>query len=683
MNTKDILSPVRYLKGVGPKKAESLARLGVNTVEDVLFYLPRRYEDRSRFTPVRQLKAGEYQSVRGKVLASGMYATKKKIPVFQVALGDGTGIINCVWYNMPFLKGKFVNGETMVVYGKVEKYGKLQINHPDYEISRPDGEVSLNMGRIVPVYSLTEDVSQKYLRQVIAGAIQEYLSLMSETMPGDFRSGKKLVDLAFAVRNVHYPISFNALTEAYRRLVFEEFFMLQLALAKKKACSRKDTSGIKHDLGEEVLDELKKIIPFELTPGQQKAVADVKKDMSASRPMNRLVEGDVGSGKTLVALYALLLTVKNGYQGAIMAPTEILARQHFISMSEILMPLGINIRLLVSGIPAAEKSALIAEIKNGSVDIVCGTHSLFQEVVDYKKLGLIVVDEQHKFGVEQRDILRKKGINPHTLVMTATPIPRTLAMTVYGDLDVSIIREMPKGRRPITTFWLEEERRARMYGFVSDEIKKGRQAYIVYPRVAVSEDPEIRSVDQMFTILKNEAFKGFRLAYLHGKMDSVIKDRTMKDFKAGKYDILVSSVVIEVGIDVPNASVMVVENAERFGLAQLHQLRGRIGRGAFDSYCILTGKPSNETAARRIAKMVETQDGFEIAEEDLEIRGPGDILGTRQHGLPELRFGNILKDIEIMQEARAAAFEVVEKDPELSSPEHSLLKANFEKRFKG
>ncbi|UCD55276.1 MAG: ATP-dependent DNA helicase RecG [Candidatus Omnitrophota bacterium] len=684
---------IRYLKGVGPKRVGLLNRLGINTVEDLLYYLPRRYEDRSNFTLVRDLKIGEYQAVKGKILTQGAHITKRRINVFQIALADKTGIIYCVWFNQPFLKKFFKTGQELMVYGKVEKYVKLQINHPEYEFVKT-GTGSLNIGKIVPIYSLTQDVSQQYLRFLAREAIERFLFSANERLPAYIRARRHLADIRFAIRNIHFPVSFENLDKAYKRIVFEEFFILQLALALKKKKVKTGAPGIRHKLDAGLIDSFKKLFPFELTQSQLKAINEIQIDMASPKPMNRLLEGDVGSGKTIVAIYALLLTAQNGYQASIMAPTEILAKQHYVNISELLMPLGVNIRLLVSGLKPAKRLEIENEIKSGETDVVIGTHALIWQGVKFKKLGLVVVDEQHKFGVTQRHVLRKKGLNPDVLVMTATPIPRTLALTIYGDLDISVIKELPKGRYPISTYCASEDKRESVYNFIREEVKKGRQAYIVYPKIwsgkKAGSTYEVEPVSSglkaaaaMYNKLQTEVFPDLRLGLIHGRMLVKEKNDIMKKFKDKKIDILLSTTVIEVGIDVANASCMLIENAERFGLSQLHQLRGRIGRGAYPSYCILLGNPKTETAKKRFYTMSETQDGFEVAEQDLELRGPGEFFGTRQHGLPELRFGNILRDFEIMEQARAEAFQMVREDPYLRDPRNIFIRDTLKKRFAG
>ena len=685
---------IRYLKGVGPKRAEVLHKLRLNTVEDLLYYLPRRYEDRSNFTLIKDLKIGEHQTVRGKVLKLGGRFTKKRINVFHIVLGDKTGVIYCVWFNQPFLKKFFKVDQEIVIYGRVEKYDRLQINHPEYEVVK-DKKDSINIGRIVPIYSLTEDVTQRYIRYLAYGAVSQFAFSSVESLPTAIRARSRLADIRFAIRNIHFPASFENLEKAYKRIVFEEFFILQLALAIKKKDIKTAAPGIKHALDDGLRESFKKLLSFELTGSQLKAIKEIESDMANPSPMNRLLEGDVGSGKTAVAIYALLLTRENGYQAAFMAPTEILARQHYISISELLMPLGVNVRLLVSGMKPAKKLEIKKEIAEGEVDIVIGTHALTWEGVDFKSLGLVVIDEQHKFGVTQRQLLRKKGCNPDVLVMTATPIPRTLALTVFGDLDISVIRELPKGRCPITTYSVEESSREEVYKFLREEVEKGRQAYIVYPRIwpVKTASSNLRAASEMHNKLQKEVFPDLKIGLIHGRMNTKEKESAMRKFSAGggsapggkekKIDILVSTIVVEVGIDIPNASVMVIEDAERFGLSQLHQLRGRIGRGEHPSYCILLGNPASEAAKKRFYTMSETQDGFKVAEEDLELRGPGEFFGTRQHGLPELRFGNIVRDFEIMESARSEAFALVKEDPNLVSPKNFLVKKALKRRFSG
>jgi len=683
VKNSNLNTSIRYIKGVGPKKAEVLSRLKLQTIEDLLFYLPHRYEDRSNLKPIKEVVIGEAQTVQGEVLTFGVKKTKKGMNIFQLAVGDNTGVIYAIWFNQPFLKRYFKVGERVILYGKVEKYDVLQIHQPEYEIGKEDKAASIHIGRIVPIYHLTQDVSQRYLRSIVYHAVGNFSHAVRDFLPTHLRAKHKLVDMRFAIRNVHFPNSLEVRERAYKRLVFEEFFILQVAIALKRKGIKTDKTGISHKIDEEALNSFKENLPFRLTPSQLKVIKEIENDMKSSKPMNRLLEGDVGSGKTVVAGYAILLTIKNGLQACIMAPTEILAKQHYITLSNLLAPYGINVEILISGLSQERKEAIKQAVKSGEANLVVGTHALIQEGVDFSNLGLAIVDEQHKFGVTQRAVLREKGSKADILVMTATPIPRTLALTVFGDLDISAIKELPPGRRPISTYWVEESRRANVYEFIREEIEQGRQAYIVCPRIKESDKSQIQAATQMRERLQAEVFKEFSVGLVHGKMATQDKDRIMSDFKGGKINILVSTVVIEVGIDVANASVMLVEDAERFGLAQLHQLRGRIGRGKYDSYCILLANPRTENAQKRLKTMADTVDGFEIAEEDLQLRGPGEFFGTRQHGLPELRFGNILRDTEMMELARKEAFALVHEDPDLADPRNRPIRQALEERFKG
>jgi ATP-dependent DNA helicase RecG len=694
---------VRYIKGVGPKKSEYLARVGLNTIEDMLYYLPKRYEDRSGVTAIKDLKSGESRTVQGEIISLSSHTGRSGASIFQAVVTDSTGSMHAVWFNQPYLKDMLKTGDKVILYGKVEMHDRLQMVQPEYEIledkeiassvlsapPRNDEVNSLNIGRIVPVYSLTSDLTQRFLRGIIFKAIGEYIKFAAERLPTYIIARQRLVDIKFALRNIHFPTNFEMLEKAYKRIVFEEFFILQLALAIRKKGRTPEEAAFGHSMtAGELSGSFKKALPFELTEGQKKAVAEIERDMSGAKPMNRLLEGDVGSGKTVVAAHALVLAAQNGFQSVIMAPTEVLARQHFIYLSELLMPLGINVVLLIGGMDARMRDRVYSEIKDKKADIVVGTHAIIQEAVEFKNFGLAVIDEQHKFGVAQRAMLGRKGRNPHVLIMTATPIPRTLALTVYGDLDISTIKELPKGRKPIATYWVEEEKRDRMYGFIKEELESGRQAYVVCPLIdrrssfVVRRSSDVSAVDT-YEKLKNEVFKDYEVGLLHGKMSSKEKDKVMKDFKKGKIKVLVSTVVIEVGIDIPNASVMLIENADRFGLSQLHQLRGRIGRGGYESYCILLADPKTDAAAERLKAIEGTLDGFEIAETDMDLRGPGEMFGTRQHGLPEIRFGNLAKDFGIMELARIEAFALIEKDPGLLEEHHQLLKKSLYERFRG
>ncbi len=673
--------PIRYIKGVGPQRAETFGKLGIYSLSDLFYYLPRRYEDRSNIIEVKDVKPDEVQAVIGKVLKVSTFRARTGTGIVEMAIGDDKKRVFAVWYNMPFMGKVFKVGQTAVLFGKVERQKRLQISHPDYEIIEEDISKSLEVGRIIPIYSLTENLSQRYLRKIAYGAIQGHIKDEGDTIPTPVRARHKLVDLKFAIENIHFPHSSENLERAYKRLVFEEFFVLQVVMALKRKNLVKD--GVKHDIKEGLREDFENLFSFELTGDQKKCLNDMESDMSSEKPMYRLLQGDVGSGKTVVAMYALLLAAVGGHQTALMAPTEILARQHYVNISKTFMPLGLNVRLLVNGLDPQDSEKIKKEIRNGEADIVIGTHALIQEKVDFKNLGLAVVDEQHKFGVQQRAALREKGRTPDMLFMTATPIPRSLVLTVFGDMDISYLKSKPSGREPVTTYWVGEDRREKVYDFVRGEIKDGRQVFIVYPRVKSTGLSDLKSVEEMFGHLSKDVFSDLRVAMIHGRMKAKEKDEIMKAFRGKKYDILVSTTVVEVGVDIPNASVMVVEHAERYGLSQLHQLRGRIGRGKYASYCILLGEPKTESSQERLSTMTETDDGFMIAEKDLDIRGPGEFLGTRQSGLPELRFGNIAKDFSIMEEAREEAFTLVKEDPDLADPHNRFIRKCIIERFGG
>ncbi|MBU0683561.1 MAG: ATP-dependent DNA helicase RecG [Candidatus Omnitrophica bacterium] len=673
---------VRYIKGVGPQKADLFAKIGIENISDLLYYLPRRYEDRREIVELKDVQPGKIQGVMGEVLSKTVFTAKTGKRIFELVLAQGNKKLTAVWYNQPFMQKFFNAGQIVVLYGKVELYRRLQITHPDFEILEDKRLTnSLNMGRIVPVYSLTENLKQKYIRNIVNRAVSAYLKELKDCLPTQVRARRKLVDFRFAVENIHFPHSYDNLEKAYRRLVFEEFFILQAVMARRRKKLRK--RGIKHEINTKALDDFEELFSFELTKAQKKCIEDIKKDMSGERSMYRLLQGDVGSGKTVVSMYALLVAVSNGYQAAMMAPTEILARQHYVTISKTFMPLGINVRLLVGGIDRKDKEKVKKELDSGDADIVIGTHALFQENISYNKLGLVIVDEQHKFGVHQRKKLSQKGEVPDMLVMTATPIPRSLVLSVFGDMDMSLLTEKPAQRADVTTYFVGEDRRALVYEFILDEIKKGRQVFIVCPRIKKTGSEDIKSTEEMFEELRRGVFRDVPLALMHGRMKSFEKERIMRDFRAGKYAVLVATTVIEVGVDIPNVTVMMVEHAERYGLAQLHQLRGRIGRGKHASYCILLGSAKTEVSCQRLSAIAESNDGFKIAEKDLDIRGPGEFFGTRQSGLPELRFGNIVKDFAIMEEAREEAFSLISEDPELKLYNNQGVKESIIKRFRG
>lgn len=674
-------SSPQFVKGVGPKRVKILQRLGVRDIWDLIYYFPRRYEDRSHIKPISQVREGNLETIKGRVLTLGTWKARSKMVIFQLAVDDGSGIIYATWFNQPYLKKRFKVGDEVILSGKVDRFKQLQILTLDYEIISDDRKDSIHTGRITPIYPLTQDLPQRAVRSIIRSCLDKYSGRLLDWLPLEIRHRRGLIDIQAAIRNIHFPERFDLRDRARRRLIFDEFFLLQLALAIRKRRIKDSPIGVEHKVSVDIVKFLSKILPFELTEAQKRVMDEVTHDMGSPKPMNRLIQGDVGSGKTVIALYALLLTIQNGYQGALMVPTEVLAEQHYMTLSELLCELDANIVLLISGIPQNVRKNTLEDIREGEVDIIIGTHALIQEKVDYKKLGLVIVDEQHKFGVRQRLGLKKKGARPDCLIMTATPIPRTLALTLYGDLDVSVIDELPKGRKPVVTYWVRSNRRDRVYQFIREELRKDRQAYIVYPLVEESKDLELEAATQNRDKLQKEVFSDFSVDLIHGRMRADEKEKVLRRFRDKETDILVSTTVIEVGIDITDASIMLVENAERFGLAQLHQLRGRVGRGPFSSYCILISDASTGGACERLRAMVDTQDGFQIAESDLQIRGPGEFFGTRQHGLPELKLANILQDMELLEAAREEAFRLIEEDPRLSQPRHRLLIDNLRRKF--
>ncbi len=693
----------RYLKGVGPERSALLTRLDLHTLEDLFYFFPRRYEDRRQVKSVSDLMVGKKECAAGIVSSRGLIRTRKGQTIFKVVVSDKKGHLFAVWFNQSYLVKVFLPRSKVVLYGKVEKEGRhFQMVHPEYEFS---GSENVHSGRIVPIYSLTEDLYQKSIRALLFRLLKEKLSLVRDSLPLLMRKRLGLVESAIAFKEIHFPSDFESQKAAYRRLVFDEFFLMQLYVQIKKNEIQREDKTISHLGGEAALERLIGSLDFSLTQGQRNAMEEIVEDMKKPRPMNRLVQGDVGSGKTAVAAAGLAFTVANGFQGALMAPTEVLAQQHFITLTQMLEPLGISCGYLAQGVSPEEKSRLLNAVTAGEIKVLVGTHALIQEPVKFKKLGLAVIDEQHKFGVMQRAALVEKGWEAsairasadersasanrsHFLLMTATPIPRTLAMTLYGDLDISNIVELPKGRKPITTLWTGEDRREEIYRFVDSLLAKGGQGYVICPLIAESGEFSPKSLPGrragVLTAYQDltRIFDRYRVGILHGKMKSDQKKRIMTDFKEKRLDLLISTTVIEVGIDVPNANFMIVENAEKFGLAQLHQLRGRVGRGSEESFCVLFSEAANEESRERLAVFEKTQSGFDIANEDLRFRGAGELVGEKQHGFLKLRIGDMAKDVEILEKAKREAKNLVEKDPRLDRPEHRLLKARLRGRFK-
>ena len=647
---------VTEIKGIGAKKAQTLNNLGIFTVNDLIEHFPRDYEDRSQVKDIADLTENEENTFFALVSAVPENVHIRKMTVTKVKLSDSTGSVNAVWYNQPFIKNALKKDEEYIFTGIYKKSGyRREVSSPEFEKAGTGKEI-LGGGRIVPVYPLTSGISQKVLRSLIKTTLDAVKTQLPEFLPLDMRKKYMLCERNFAISNIHFPENDESFFIARKRLVFEELFVLQTALFILKGTAKRNDGIVFKTKG--ISEESEKAFGFGFTKAQKKVIAEICSDVSKGIPMNRLIQGDVGSGKTAVAMTAALMAVKNGYQAALMAPTEVLASQHYESFKEFFDKFGIKVCLLKGSLKKKEKEAVKELISTGEADVIVGTHAIIQEDVEFKKLGLVITDEQHRFGVKQRNVLSEKGINAHVMVMTATPIPRTLALILYGDLDVSVIDELPPGRQHIDTFAVNSSYHQRAYGFIRKEVENGRQAYMVCPMIEENDAIEAKSVMQMIDEVSQTDFKGLSVAVLHGKMKADEKERIMKDFAENKIQILISTTVIEVGINVPNATIMLIENAERFGLSQLHQLRGRVGRGKYQSYCILVTDSKSEVTKERMKVMKKTNDGFEISETDLKLRGPGEFFGTRQHGVPQLKIANLYKDADILSQAQAAAKEL-------------------------
>jgi ATP-dependent DNA helicase RecG len=671
---------VTVLPGVGPRHAVTLSHLGLQTLGDMLYYFPRRYDYYSQLKPINRLWYGEEVTVIGSVDSVQTRTVRGgKMQIVEAVISDGTGSLRVTWFNQPWITRRLQEHTQIVLSGKVEQYlGRLTMNSPEWE---PLEVQTLHTNRIVPVYPLTANITQRWLRRLMYQVVTYWAPRVADPMPARLRQEASIVDLPTALLQSHFPDNAESLKAARYRLAFDEIFLLQLGVLGQKRVWQARTAR-QFDTPEEWLQERLTCLPFPLTAAQLHALEDVRADLSSGRPMNRLLQGDVGSGKTIIAALGVMMIARHAAQSAIMAPTSILAEQHYQNMLQYLTgsesPLlhPSEVRLLVSATPDSEKSDIRAGLEEGSIKLVVGTHALIENPVIFANLQFIVVDEQHRFGVEQRALLRAKGDNPHLLVMTATPIPRSLALTIYGDLDLTIIDEMPPGRQPIETNLFYPRERERAYAFIRSQVEKGFQAFIIYPLVEESEDTDTLAAVQEHARLQKEVFPNLQLGLLHGRMKAEDKDSIMAQFRDGDLHILVSTSVVEVGVDVPNASVMLVEGANRFGLAQLHQFRGRVGRGSQQAYCILIPDTPAKAENERLSAMTETNDGFVLAERDLEQRGPGDFLGTRQAGYPQLRLSS-LADVHLIEKARRHAQALFETDPLLEHPEHTVLASSL------
>jgi ATP-dependent DNA helicase RecG len=723
----ELSTPVQYVKGIGPRIAEVLAGKGIRTVGDLVHYLPFRYEDRLNPRGIAELREGEMASVVGEVRNSGLFRTRSK-PIFQLTIGQGRARLRCLWFNATYLQDKFVPGQLIALYGKVEqdqRTRELQIIQPQFEIlGDASGEngtekkqaESLEIGRIVPIYEATGRLTPRWFRRAIRTALENLTPDLPEPIPAMVRGHLGLVSPRAALWNVHWPEPGESLqdlqswrTPAHIRMIFDELFFVELGLELKRR-QQKAQTGIAFRLDDRVRAAIKKILPFHPTAAQKRVLKEIAEDMQKPYPMRRLLQGDVGSGKTIVSFEAAIIAIENGYQVALMAPTEILAQQHYFSARRILENAGYRIVLLTGSLESDRKREVRRHIAQGNAQLVIGTHALLEEKVEFANSGLVIVDEQHRFGVMQRLKLMKKTSDraegdrvrsaagraerssaaelesapePDVLVMTATPIPRTLALTLYGDLDLSVLDELPPGRTPIVTRRVSDDESPKVWDFVRKQVVAGHQAYVVYPVIAENEESELKAAIKMYRELSGHVFADLKVGLLHGRLDAELKDQVMRMFQRGELQILVATTVIEIGVDVPNATVMVIEHAERFGLAQLHQLRGRIGRGAARSYCVLmTGRKITEEGQRRLDAMVGTNDGFKIAELDLELRGPGEFFGTRQAGLPSFQVANIIRDAQLLELAKREAAAVLDgPNSEISSEEISRALVQMRSRW--
>jgi ATP-dependent DNA helicase RecG len=693
---------LQYLKGVGPRRAADLQRVGLHTVEDLLYRFPIRYEDRGTFQAIASLRPATAASVVGEIVSCGVRPTRRpRFKIFEMLVRDRTGALRAVFFNQPFLNDIFHPRQRVILYGKLEltSHG-LQMQNPQYEILKSDepgderhpteaqDDDTLHTGRIVPIYEKTGTLTTKMQRVLVHHALAQMPATIPDPLPEGLRTRQQLADRRAALVDVHFPpagSNIDALNQfrspAHRRLIFEEFFLFQLGLVLRRQRSDAERKPRTVVITDATREAARRVLPFKLTGDQYKVLGEIVRDMQRPQPMNRLLQGDVGSGKTIVALMAALVAMENGFQVVFMAPTEILAEQHFITIRRLLESSRFRMTLLTGATPAKKRREIQAELAGGSLHLAVGTHALVEDPVGFRELGLVIIDEQHRFGVMQRAALRAKGMHPDVLVMTATPIPRTLALTTYGDLDVSVMRDMPPGRHPIKTIAKPESRRDEIYGFIRQQLDAGRQAYVIYPLVEESAKVDLRAATEMADHLAQDVFPAYRVALLHGRLKQDEKERVMHAFARGEVHILVSTTVVEVGVDVPNASVMLVEHAERFGLSQLHQLRGRVGRGPHQSFCMLLYQaPLTEQGRERLKALTETTDGFVIAERDLALRGPGDFFGTRQSGMPTLRVGDLLRDHELMEEARREAVATLDD----AQHEESLLafvRSSWEQRF--
>ena len=670
---EQLATPVQFVPGVAPNRAELLVRLGINTAADLLFFFPRDYQDLTDRREIADLEEGKLQSVCGVVEDIDLRSTDSGGSLLGVLVRCGAGHLRAVWFNQPAMRDRFTFGQRLMLSGKPKYQGLVwQMTHPRVETLGEDEQEPA--GKLLPVYGLTEGLQQWELRKIVRQALESYGGLLEEAFPEEYLKTHDLWPLSRALPQIHFPDDHEGLAGARRRLVYQELFILQLALAIKRLQQSASHQAAPLEATARIDARIRGLFPFELTEGQRGAIGEIAADMTGDVPMNRLLQGDVGSGKTVVAVYAMLLAVAHGRQAVLMAPTEVLARQHAQTLGKLLAASEVRCGRLMGGLPAKQRAELLQQIAQGQIDIVVGTQAIIQDDVEFANLALVVIDEQHKFGVRQRAILKQAGADPHYLVMTATPIPRTVTMTLFGDLDVSILRDSPPGRQKVHTYQADEEKRERWWDFFRKKLREGRQGYIVTPLVEESDSGQIANLDTTFENLANGELEAFRLGLVHGRMSSDEKDAVMDEFRCGEIQVLICTSVVEVGVDVPNATLMTIEDGHRFGLAQLHQLRGRISRGKFSGYCTVFADPKTEDSQQRLKAFIGSTDGFKLAETDFKLRGPGELFGTKQHGLPPFRIADLLRDIEVLEEARRDAIALVKSDPGLSNPAHARLR---------
>ena len=673
----DLNKEVQYVKTVGPNRVKLLNKLKIYTLKDLITYFPRDYEDRSKPKNLYECVDGEEVLIEAMAVGKINQMHKGRMTISRLTVKDQTGTCYITWFNQGYLKDKFQPGRMYRFFGKISvKGGRLEMNSPVYD----EIDQSKNTGKIIPIYPLTYELKQSTLRKIIENGLAEVKGKLPETLPEYIIRENNLWDINSTIERIHFPLEFSDFNKARERLVFEELLTMQLALLKLKNNYEHDTNGIQFSKQAKMSDVIN-LLPYKLTKAQLRVLQEIDTDMESTKPMNRLLQGDVGSGKTVVAMISAYKAVKSGYQAAIMAPTAILASQHLEGFKEILEQLEVKCELLISSITKKKKTEILEKLENGEIDILIGTHAILEENVVFKNLGLVVTDEQHRFGVKQRSTIASKAQNPDIIAMSATPIPRTLALILYGDLDISIIDELPPNRKKIETFAVRKNMEERVNAFIRKQIDEGRQAYIVCPLVEENEEMGLKSVIELAEKYKTETFSQYRVEYLHGKMKAKEKDEIMQKFKDGEIQILIATTVIEVGVNVPNASIMVVENAERFGLAQLHQLRGRVGRGEYQSYCILKYEGNGENTRQRMKVMCDTNDGFIISEKDLELRGSGDFFGTEQHGLPEFKIANLFEDIGILKKVQKLALDIMDDDSLLEKEKNKKLNYLIKDKF--